>query len=172
MRFIIAGLMLAFSAGAMAQNAGPTYSLGFSYLSDEVDLGLIQATFGYSFEVGDGVRLVPEIRAGLGVIDDTVTEQGIDVDLKVDNYYGVLGRVEFDVSDQAYLFVFPSYTRIEVEASAEGPVGTTISASASSWEFGGGAGVGFSFTDRLGLEGGYENIDGIDIFNISLRGSF
>ncbi len=176
MKNTLRNLLLA-SAGTLAfaahANAEWTGSAGYSHFSldagpSDIDLGVLYATIGWRLELGDGLVLLPEARAGFGINDDSVGAGSNRVDIEVDSIFGGLTRLQYEFTGGAYVYAAPSYTRIALSASGPG----TGSVSGNSWEFGLGAGVGYMFNPQLGGEFSYENIDGEDVFNFGLRYNF
>ena len=161
-RFLIAGLVLAAtSAPAAAQFSS---GLAYHYLdSGDVNLGAVVGSVGYRFVVNDAVSIIPELRGGIGVQDDSI--QGVDVEL--DGLFGGVLRLEFNLSDTFYLQVSPSYARYKASVSFLGQ-----SISDTSNEFGIGGGLGFRFNPRVSAEVAYENIDDLDVYLIGLRFTF
>ena len=167
---------LAVLLAAPVAHAGWNGSVGYLHLSDSgLDLGAIYATVGHRFELQNGFSFNPEFRAGFGVVDesDTVVFEGVpvNVDLELDWLYGVAARLEYQTASPLYLFVTPSVTRAKISASASAQ-GVSASLSESGTDFGIGAGVGYMFTERVGAEVGYENIDGTDAFTGAVRFRF
>ena len=151
-------------------------SVGYLNVSDDgIDLGAIYATVGHRFELQNGFSFNPELRAGFGVVDesDSIVFDGVPVnfDLEINSLFGVATRFEYQTASPLYLFVTPSYTRIEFDASASAQ-GISGSLSDSVTEFGIGAGLGYMFMERIGAEVGYETIDGSDVFTGAVRFSF
>lgn len=162
---IVAILLLSTSLFSIAARAeGPVGAVAYANLSDDdVSLGAITGSLGYRFDTTyQGFSVTPEIRIGLGVGDDTVS--GVDVEL--DSLYGFNVRAEWDLG-QTYVFVAPSYTNAEFEASFGG---TTVSA--DEWEFGGGVGFGYRLEQTIGLEISYEVFDELDVFSAGVRLDF
>jgi len=146
-------------------NADVTGSVSYSHLSIsdgglDVDVGAIVGSVGYQFEVGDNFFLVPEVRVGFGIVDDTV--MGVKVDL--DRLWGIANRFQYDFDGGAYLFGVLSY--VNYKFKARGPGG---SASDDTWETGFGAGAGYMFTDLIGGEVSYESVDSEDLWTFGLR---
>lgn len=160
--FSVVSMLLASTAAAQM-----TGSLGYSHFDEEVSLGALQVTFGYELPVIEGGAgtgyFIPELRVGYGITDDTI----MGVKFEIDNYYGIAPRFQYEGTGGVYGFLQGSYINYKMKASAEG-----FSASDSSWEFGIGAGVGVFFSEKLGTEISYENVDGEDLFNISMRFRF
>jgi hypothetical protein len=160
--FAILSLLLASVA-----NAQLTGSVGYTHVDEDVSVGALQGTFGFRLPVLEGAAgtgfLIPELRAGVGINDDTVA----GVKFEIDNYYGIAPRFQYEADGGVYGFVQTSYVNYKVKGSQMG-----ISVSDSSWEFGAGLGVGMIFTDVLGAELSWERVDSADVFNLSLRFGF
>lgn len=161
-RFLLAGLLFAvISAPATAQFSS---GLAYHYLDEgDISLGAVVGSVGYRFVVNDAVSVIPELRGGIGVQDDTF--MGVDVEL--DSLFGGVFRLEFNLSDVVYLQVSPSYVRYEASASS-----AFADISESDEEFGIGGGLGFRFNPNLSAEVAYESIDDLDVYLIGLRFDF
>ena len=173
---LLPGIGLAALLAAPVAQAGWNGSAGYLHVSDDgLDLGAIYATVGHRFQLQNGFSFNPEFRAGFGVVDesDTVLVNGtpVDVDLEINSLFGIAARFEYQTASPLYLFVTPSYTRIKFDASAS-LQGVSAALSESFTEFGIGAGVGYMFTERVGAEVGYENVDGSDVFTGAVRFRF
>lgn len=158
-------LSISLSAGALLlasqASAEFTGSLGGTLVdSGGLQLGAVTGTLGYRFPLAENFSFQPEIRGGVGVVDDTI--DGVDVE--IDNLFGFNARFQVEFDNGFYLFAQPTYTRVEASAS----IGN-IGASDDAWEFGGGGGLGFLFNDNFGIEAGYERIDEADVVNAALR---
>jgi outer membrane immunogenic protein len=137
--------------------------LGFGYTNfseDEIDLGLLQGTVGYKVDMGNDFSLTPEVRAAVGVGDDSF----FGVDVEIDSAFGVALRGQLDF-EKAYVWVAPSYSKIKLSANF---LGNSASAS-SDWEFGAGVGLGYRMTENMALEGSYENVDGASLLGVGIR---
>lgn len=172
MKKLILGLAL--TAGIMlnAHSQG-TSSLGVTYLSDHrgVDVGAVVGSLGYRIEAEGGWSFQPEIRAGLGIIDDSVrgfseVGQGPMVDVELDNLLGVAARVQYQPNASVYLFAQPTLTRIELDA---GNNLATRGLNDAEWEIGGDVGAGYLIGERFGIEGSYGVLDGESVLNVALR---
>lgn len=150
-----------------AASAQVTGSVGYTHLDEEVSVGALQGTIGYRLPVMEGTAgsgfFIPELRAGVGINDDTVG----GVKVEIDNYYGLAPRFQYEADTGFYGFVQASYVNYSVKGSTMG-----ISVSDSSWEFGGGLGVGMAFSQALGAEVSWERVDSADVFNVSMRFGF
>lgn len=161
-RFLVtfALLVMLASAPAAAQFTG---QIGYAHITDDFDLGAIVGSFGMELDVTDNFALVPEVRAGLGVRNDTVG----GVKLELDHLYGVANRFQFNASESFYLFGSLSYIRYKVSASMG-----SVSASDNSWEWGYGGGLGYRFNQGNALDLSYERVDGVDIITAGWRFRF
>jgi len=161
--FLAAAMLMLLSANPAA--AQFDIGLGYHHM-DESDLsvGAIVASAGYRVPVSDEFSVIPELRAGLGINDDTV--MGVDVEL--DYLFGMAVRLQYEFTDQFYGYLSPSYAKYEFKASTSAQ-GIPISVSDSSNEFGIGGGLGFRVSDTVGLELGYENIDSTDVITFGAR---
>ncbi|MBD3648838.1 MAG: outer membrane beta-barrel protein [Pseudomonadales bacterium] len=164
MRIVTILLLSVSFLSVTARAEGPVGAVGYANLSDDdVSLGAITGSLGYRFDTTyQGFSVTPEVRIGLGINDDTYA--GVDVEL--DSLYGFNVRAEWDLG-QTYIFVAPSYTNVEVEASFGG-----ITVSDDEWEFGGGLGFGYRLEQTIGLEVSYEVFDDVDVFSAGVRLDF
>lgn len=139
------------------------------------DLGAAVIGAGYRFPISDTFSITPIVRIGFGIKDDDFpwTIAGVEngqpmlwepaAKIKVDKYYGLQVRGEFQVNDKAYLFVVPSYsvldTKISVNYQSVGLDFSNYSVREEEDGFGIGAGAGWRFTDLIGAELSYETAD-------------
>lgn len=157
------------------------------------DLGAAVLGAGYNFPISERLNITPMVRIGFGMKDDDfpwtlgTTENGQpvqyrpDAKLKVNQYYGVQVRGEFQLNNSVYLFVAPSYSVLEEKITVNyQSVGLDFSNKSvrRDWDgFGIGAGAGWKFTDFIGAEFSYETADfgrGVDVntLNVQMRFSF
>lgn len=161
--FAVVSLLL--SSGAAAQVTG---SVGYSNFDfDGISLGALQGTVGYRFPVMEGAGgtgyVIPELRLGFGVGDDSFMGGKVEID----NYIGGAARFQYEADNGFYGFLQASMVNYEMKWSYQG-----FSGSDSDTEFGIGLGGGMYFTDMMGIELSYENVDEADVINISLRLEF
>ncbi len=145
----------------------PTGSIGYSQLSypNNTDLGAVYVSAGYEFELGSNTSLTPELRLGTGVKDDNDCCIPFG-SLKLHMLYGLAGRANYNLDNGVYFFGTASYVNYDIEAT--GP----FFGRSTNWEFGIGAGLGLYFTNHLGIELQYENVDSEDVFSAGLRFRF
>lgn len=149
------------SSSAMAEWTG---GVSYANLSDNsLDFGALVGSVGYTFKTSENFSLVPELRYGIGISDDTY----LGVDFELDRFLSLSVRGEFDFNNGAYAFIAPSYSNVKLEGSSGG-----FSASADDSEFGIGAGVGYFFDNNIAIEASYENIDQVDVFSAGLKFKF
>jgi len=151
-------LALAFSGHVSAQGVS---GLGYLQVDDgDVALGAMLGSVGYRFEVSEAISLVPEIRGGIGVRDDSFA----GVKFKIKGVVAAALRAELQVSEPVYLFTVASYNRYRIKASAQGAsIGVTDE------DAGFGGGIGFSIGNGGSFEVGYEDIGGLDVISAGIR---
>jgi hypothetical protein len=162
---IAAALSCSVMFAASGASAGFVLGAGYYDLSaEDISLGVAGATIGYTFEsAGSIFSLTPELRAGTGVKEDSF----LGADVEISKFYGVNLRGQWKLGNSAYIFLAPSYTNTEVDISFAG-----FSEVENSWEFGGGAGIGFMFNDSGSIELSYEEFDDVEVTGIALRFKF
>lgn len=181
MEKLVLGMLLASgSLTAMAAENEPSNNWvgGISYinLSDEDDgldisLGGVVGSLGYKIKSGNNFYLIPEVRIGTGISDDSVSYLGVDVDVELDGFLALSLRGQFELDNGVYIFAAPTYANAEFTASAS-QGGQSASATDDSWEFGVGGGVGYNFTKTASAEVMYEQFDGTDVFSLGLKFNF
>tara|TARA_R110001583_G_scaffold60835_3_gene180416 strand:+ start:998 stop:1546 length:549 start_codon:yes stop_codon:yes gene_type:complete len=77
-----------------------------------------------------------ELRAGMGLRDETIDVIGTDVDLELDHFYGAYLRGGFQASEEVSPYVVIGYTKGELTASEPGVGSKTASESDMSFGFG------------------------------------
>lgn len=169
MQQLAGAAIIVLSAGmAGSALAGPTGSIGYTQLMDveDLDLGAIYGSVGFEFELGPNVSITPELRLGSGVKDDNFFF--FDVELR--RLYGLATRVSYTADSGFYVFGTASYVNYDFRFRPR--TGSGSSFTEDSWEFGIGAGLGFYFTERFGVELQYENVDSEDVVSAGLRWRF
>jgi len=151
-----AGVMLV-GAPAQAQSveSGLYAGAGYTHYSaeDDVSVGGITGRLGYQVNKYFAV----EGEGTFGVMDDTVNVLGTDVDVELDNAWGVYGVGTLPVSERVNLFGRVGWAKVSVEGSAAG-----VSASAEDDGVGYGVGGTFGLTDRFALRAEYTRLEGDD----------
>lgn len=154
---------------SMSASANWVLGVGYSNLSDseddiDISLGAIVASAGYKYAINEAFTLVPELRYGIGVSDDEV----FGVNIELDSFYAFTLRGEFDVSENVYAYVAPSYGKLEMTASAGG----FSESDSTDWEFGFGGGLGYKFNPTTSVEVSYESFDGADVLSLGAKFAF
>jgi len=137
---------------------------GFEEASLTAVVGRLGTTFNENFS--------GEIRLGFGVGDDSVDVFGTDVDVELDNMFGVYVRGGIPVTDSFFPYAIVGYTRGEVTASA---LGYSESNSESDVSFGLGADINLSQNAIINMEYmSYFDKDGteIDGFSVGIASKF
>lgn len=177
---ILGVLLVSTSMVAVASDDGSqnrwVSGIGYANLSDEVDefdisVSAIVGSLGYKIKSGPNFYLMPEVRFGVGVADDTVSMFGVDVDIELDRFLALSVRGQFDLDSGIYLFAAPTYANAKFTASAS-QYGQSASITEDSWEFGLGLGAGYNFNSTTSLEISYEQFDGTDVLSLGLKTSF
>jgi opacity protein-like surface antigen len=173
MKKIVICTLLAAMSGAASAN----WEIGVSYAqlkgevaSRDITLGAIVGHLGYHKQLSESVTLVPRVRFGVGISDDTwraIVPGASDVDISLDRFLSLDAKFQFQASENVYLYVMPAYANAKLSASALGS-----SASDDNWEFGGGVGVGYSFSPKISVEASYEKFDGTDVLSIGFASRF
>jgi len=114
-------------------------------IGSDASLTTITARIGSKFNE----NFSGEFRAGFGIGDDTVSVFDTDVNLDLNNYYGVYLLAGIPVSENFYPYAALGYSRGEVEASA---MGFSASESESDVSFGFGADIKVSDKFDINIE--------------------
>lgn len=138
-------------------------------VSDEASLTAVYGRLGTAFND----NFSGEIRAGLGVGDDTVDVFGTDVDVELDNMFGAYFRGGVQVGPAIFPYAIVGYTRGKATASASGFGSRSETASDASF----GLGADFNLTDNLLINVEYMNYFDkdnaeIDGFSVGLASHF
>ena len=164
-------------------------------LHSQDSLGVAVVGIDYQYPLSRRISVVPGVYAGVGVRDtrgswaaidvidgDPVFYAG-DVNIAIDKYYGIGVQTRFDLNSAFYLFVTPTYFRLELDGTVlADSFEPALPANASDfsfttndgWRFGLGFGGGFNINDALSIEAGYENLsvskdNGGDLLNLKAR---
>lgn len=161
---LIATSMLLLSSEAFSEVVG---SVGY-YNADSddyaVDLDVVAATVGYKFGSDTSYfSVTTELRAGVGVEDKRL----FGINGKINRLYGFNVRGQWDFDNDAYVFVAPSYTNIELEGSGFG-----VTVTADDWKYATAAGLGYYFAENRSVELSYERFQAGDVLGLALRVGF
>lgn len=129
----------------------------------DISLGGLTGSLGYKIDAQNGFYFMPELRVGTGISDDSVG--GIDVEM--DRFVALSVRGQYSLNQQVYLFAAPSYTNVELTASAGG-----VSTSEDEWEFGLGGGIGYQMTQAMSAEFMFEQYDDADLMSFGVKFAF
>jgi opacity protein-like surface antigen len=158
-KLLLAALMLSISSIAHA-DGGWVSGIGYTQLSEDdegidVSLGVFGGSIGYRFGSGDSLSVIPELRFGIGVSDDSAEIIGIQATVEIKSFVAVSVRGEYALNDSVYVFAQPAYANLDLEVT----IGS-ISASDDDWEFGFGAGAGFAVSENASIELVIEDFNG------------
>lgn len=153
------------NAADMKSYTGLNYMF-ISYEPDgvsDIDLG----AFGLKLGVDINDYIGVEMRAGLGVDDDTVNVLGVDVDVEINYFYSVYARPKYRMN-QIQIYGLLGFTKAELEASAFG-----VSVEEDDTDFSYGLGLEWFFNDNASASIEYmqlfdESDYEVESFNIGL----
>ncbi len=175
-RMAFATLFLSSVFCSTAQAEDGYYGGNFSFLkyseqgvSDDASLTAIYGRLGTSFNE----NFSGELRVGLGMGDDSVEFDGLDVGVELDSMYGAYVRAGAPVSESFFPYIVFGYTRGEITASVSG----FGSASASESDVSFGLGSDISVSQRVSINLEYMNYldkEGGEIsgFSLGVAGKF
>lgn len=150
---ISAAVLASIAPSAAAQGGYADAGFGYFFAKEDgmdLSLGNIVAHGGYEFN--DYFAVEGEI--GFGVLDDTVSVYGYDVDVKLSSLFGGFVRAQYPVSENFDVFARAGYVQAEIEASISGYDGN-----ASENGFGLGVGGLYQAGDNLYFRGEYTRYD-------------
>jgi predicted porin len=165
----LVALSLPLTVSANNWSVGGGY-LNFSNDSDGIDvsLGSLYGSVAYIYQTEHKkFSIVPELKLGTGISDDSVRLYGTKVDVELERFVNFSVKAQYDVTDQVFVFVMPSYANAKIEASVGG-----FSESDSEWEFGVGTGIGYQFNAQTDVALSYEKFDDTDVISAGFNYSF
>lgn len=165
---LLAAVLASTSFSSLANWTG-----GVSYIkmSDEINhsdltFGVVAGSLAYEYKKSDKFSLVPELRVGTGIKDDTI-DWIVDIDIDVKRFISLSVRGQYDFNNKWYGFAAPSYSNVDVEASRNG-----YSVSEDEWEFGYNAGFGINVSETTAIEVMFEDFDGTKLVGAGLKFAF
>jgi len=157
--------------GALSFNASADWQAGFGYLNmseDDISLSGIVGEVGHNFEIDETFHLIPSLRIGTGLSDDSISVNGwYNLKVELDSFLSLDLKTKYDFTPEFYGYVTPSYANAKVTASFE-----DVSESENDWEFGIGAGFGYEFAPSKAIEVSYQTFDGTDVISASFIAKF
>lgn len=169
--------LITFSLIASAEDSQPNRewvgAVGFVNFSDEEDglsvsLNGIVGSLGYKIRSSNNLTLIPQVRIGFGISDDTLSiPRYYDVKVQLDSFLALSMRGEIEFNNGIYAFATPSYANAQITAISRG-----YSETDDDWEFGIGAGAGYNFSETASTEFSYERFDSTDVFTLGVRYDF
>jgi len=177
MRKVMLGILLASSSMAvMASDDGAQGNwvggIAYSNLSNgdgdlKLSLGALIGSLGYKFQSSGSFHIMPEVRIGFGITDDTVSF----FEVELDSFMAFSVRGQFDLDSGVYLFAAPTYANAKFTESVS-QVDLSYSTTFDSWEFGLGLGAGYNFNPSTSAEVSYEQFDGTDVITFGAKFNF
>ena len=166
---LLAASLLSFSHLSFADDwvAGAAYSnLSFA----ELDFSVLSASIGYQLDYNNGFSLLPEVRVGLGIGDDSLPGFS-EVELEIDTFVAITLRGQYTFTNGMYIYAAPSYANLALSSTVSFE-GMSASASEDESEFGFGAGLGYKFSNKIAAEFTYEQFDETDVISLGLKYHF
>ncbi len=97
----------------------------------------MQASVGYRFNADENFSVIPMVRYSAGIGDDNVDFAGLGIDFKLDRFFALSIRGEYEFESGLFLYAQPTYANTKVTGKVE-VEGSTVDASSDDWDFGGG----------------------------------
>ncbi|WP_199608934.1 outer membrane beta-barrel protein [Flocculibacter collagenilyticus] len=140
--------------------------------ADDINMSLLAATLGYKFSVAENFYLIPELRLGTGISDDSLRVLGENVDLEIDSVKSAALKAQYEFSNNIY--IFGSYTHASLELSATSTSGfSSYSFTEEGSDSGFGVGAGYNFSEDFALEVSLESYDDdVEFATLSLKYTF
>jgi len=154
------------SLAILPLTASANWSAGGGYANfsgDDVSMGAIYGSVAYTHKATNNFFIMPELRLGTGISDDTIS----NVTIEIESFTALSVRGQYDYANGAYLFAMPSYANLDVKASYQGHSETE-----DDWEFGYGIGAGYKINDKASIEASFEKYDDVDVATIGFKYSF
>ena len=166
-------LLLGVSYAATADWVGGISYHRITEKSDGVKIGLgaMSGSLGHKILIQDQIYIIPEVRVGLGVQDDSFDIMGIDVGVEVDGFLSLSLKGQMEVDNNLYAYIVPSYANFNVTTSVSG-YGQDMEVTEDSWHFGLGAGLGYRFNQERSVELAYEKFDDVEVMSAGLKFNF
>lgn len=150
-------------------NAGINYiNVSSESAGSDISLSGIAGSIGYLIPSGNNLLLMPELKVGVGLADDTISLAGDEVKIEMDQYLSLSFRGQYAVGIGGYVFAAPAYTYISSKATGN-VAGSNVSIGSDEWEFGMGVGAGYMLTDFISAELMYEKYSDTDILNFGIK---
>src|SRR5690625_679183 len=118
-------LAILLATAPLTSLATGSWVVGINYmnLSEDVDafdvsLGGLAGSVGHKVNIVDNFYLIPEVRFGTGISDDTVRYLGVSVDLELDRFIALSVRGQYEFDNNLYqIHIVRALTRSEEHTS-------------------------------------------------------
>lgn len=143
-------LLAFFSLTSNAQDSG--YYGGNATFINYSEQGLPDMEFtGLSIVAGQTINdnLAAEVRFGFGTNYESLTYEGVNVDLRIDKFMGVYLKYASEITGKVSPYAILGYTDAKAEIAG---LGVTVSSSESDMSFGVGVDFGLSEETSLNIE--------------------
>lgn len=138
--------------------------------SGEVDLGALVAKAGAQINP----YLAAELRAGVGVSDDSASIPGLKAEIELDYLVGAYAVAGIPNQTPFYPYVVAGFSKGELTATLTGS-GVSVSDSESESDFSYGVGTNLAISEQFKLNAEYMSYldkDGAEISGVSIGGTF
>lgn len=126
------------------------------YSNETISLGGVVGHINYSYPVSDQFSIVPDVRLGTGLLDDSIDFiYGTELDIDLELFAALSVRAQYDFNKQFYGFIAPSYAYARIGVEYDG-----YTESEGDWDSGIGGGIGYKFSDTAAAEFRYESYSG------------
>lgn len=155
--------------------AANNWSAGIGYLnlsddSNNIDitLGGLYGSVAYKYQTEHKkISILPEFRLGTGFSDDSERLYGNKFDVELERFMSLSVKGQYDVTEQLYVYVMPSYANAKLKVSGRG-----YSESDDEWEFGVGTGLGYQLNEKADVVFSYEKYDDTDVLTAGFNFKF
>jgi len=168
--------------------------VGYLNLADEFDresinLGAIVGSLGYKINIRDNFYLIPEVRVGIGVGNDSLYDSYSNdyyksestIQVEIDSLIAFSLRGQFEFGSGLYLYVAPTYSRgsfsvrtIYKDQYVDGDelYIEVYDENASLDDFTVKGGAGFYFNELTSAELSYEKFEGSEVTTLGIKYNF
>lgn len=163
--------LLALALSLTSIGASANWVGGINYTSVNEDLGYIgdvnidtiNLELGYKYNTAEQFKLIPSLRFGFGISNDSGRSYWSSVEFSVDSYYLFTLRGQYEYDNGVYLYGAPSVGTYNLSVN---------DTSDSSNKFGFGAGIGFKANDAMAFELSLERVDDADLVSAGIKFGF
>ena len=168
--------------------------VGYLNLADELDgesinLGAIVGSLGYKINIHDNFYLIPEVRVGVGIGNDSLYDSYSNdyykaestIEVEIDSLVALSVRGQFKFKSGIFLYVAPTYSRGSFSIKTtykdqyvdeDEPYIEIYNDNDSLDDFTVKAGTGFYLSELTSAELSYEKFEGSEVTTLSIKYNF